>query len=87
MRVTEKRFIDFEKVRNYCIANNLYELGTNEDYNNLLLNLCRRDKEIKTNDLIMIAENILIFSETEMDIKNIIFDLANQCCYTTFIYS
>lgn len=82
MKIKEKRVIRFEKVRSMCINQDLYDCGTNEDYSNLLLNLCSNEKEMTLEKIIEIAEDILIHSDTEMEITNIMFLLINECCVT-----
>lgn len=83
MKIREVRQISKEKVRAMCIRNELYDCGTNEDYDNLLSVLCNNDEyEMTTEHILRIAEDIIIHSDTEMDIKDIMFELINECCYT-----
>lgn len=84
MKVKEIRKIDFEKVRAMCISNDLYDCGTNADYNHLLLVLCDRCQNVTTAKIIEIAEDILIHSDSEIELTSIMYMLANDCCYTTF---
>ena len=83
-KIKETRTIDFEKVRAMCIKYDLYTCGTNEEYTNLLLNLCSNENEMTTEQLYKITEDILIHSDTEMEWSSIMFNLANDCCYTFF---
>lgn len=84
----ETRKIMNDKVRSLCIRNNFYTCGDCEEYDNLLSNLCSGNKEITTSDLIEIADDILKHSSnlfySNDDIKSLVFDLANSCCYTVF---
>lgn len=82
MKLKEVRAIDCEKVRSMCIRLDLYDCGTNEDYSNLLFSLCSNEHEMNTSQILKIAEDILIHSDSEIELTSIMFNLINDCCYT-----
>ena len=84
MNIKETRTIRHEKVRTMCIQNDLYTCGTNEEYAYLLFTLCDNSEETTTEKLLEIATDIKNHSNTDMEITNIMFFLANECCYTFF---
>lgn len=88
----EIRRIDEMKVRRMCINEDFYTCGTNEDYGNLLFNLC--DKEnVTLADIEEIAADILVHSVWERKaesygcdydelLANVMGNLINDCCYS-----
>lgn len=91
MKFKEVRVIRSVSVRNMCIKYGFYTCGTNEQYLNLLNNLCKKENPSLT-DLKEIAEDILSHSKTEEKmeecgetyeelIMSVMTDLINECCY------
>lgn len=78
---------EFEKVRRYCIKNNLYTRGTCKEYDAMLENVHRHENNPDALCVEMIAEDIFNHSDfdTRYDctaseaIDNILFDLPNEC--------
>lgn len=89
----EIRRIDSSKVRGICVEYNFYTCGTIEEYENLLLNLCDRDREIDIDALVEIATDIIEHSSQksfepfagENLTTSIMWYLANECCMYGFI--
>lgn len=92
MRIKETRKIDAYKVRQMCIKDNYYTRGTNEDYTNLLMNLCEMDADTYT--IYIIATDIIEHSDYEKKMNEygctleelttyIMENLINECCYTS----
>lgn len=77
------REISRYNVRKACIAYDWYTCGDCEEYEKMLTNVSNI-KKVTVSDLKEIATDIKNHSETDYDIKNIMFVLANECC-TTFI--
>lgn len=88
----EIRKINSSKVRQMCIKDNYYTKGTNNEYENLLLNLCN-DKNMTLKKIEKIATDILQHSDwqsksrsygCEYDelLKSVMANLINECCYT-----
>lgn len=87
----EIRTIDSSKVRSLCIEYDFYTCGTIAEYDNLLLNLCDREREIDTAALVEIATDIIEHS-AERTLANfddrltsIMWYLANECCWISFV--
>ena len=83
----EFRRIDASKVRSLCIEYDFYTCGTCADYDNLLLNLCDRDREIDLAALIEIATDIVEHSSNRVlnnfeddKVKAVLWYLGNECC-------
>lgn len=86
----EIRKIDNMKVRAMCIKDSYYTSGTNEDYENLLFNLCEKDN-ITLDDIEEIASDILVHSVWEKKARaygysydelltDVMTNLINECC-------
>ena len=79
----ETRKIDCCKVRAACIRYNWYTAGDCEEYDNMF-NFIRNLQTATTDDLKAVATDIKEHSDTEYEIADIMFVIANDCC-TTFI--
>ena len=79
----EIRKISMYNVITECIKNDWYTKGDCDDYNNILT-FAKSLENATTDDLETIATDIKTHSETDYEIKHIMFVLANDCC-TTFI--
>ena len=79
----EIRKISMYNVRKECIKYNWYTKGDCDEYD-YMLTFTKCLENVTTDDLETIATNIKINSETDYEIKEIMFVLANDCC-TTFI--
>lgn len=86
-----------DKVRSLCIKDNYYTMGNNEQYENLLFNLCDESKSITLKQIEKIADDILQHSDWEKKAKSygcdydflkicLMENLINECCYT-FVYT
>lgn len=81
--MNEIRELKVNKVRAACINNEWYTAGDCDDYNNLFV-LIRNLPTGTTETLEMVATDIKEHSDTEDEIKDIMFVLANECCITYF---
>ena len=79
----EVREISKYDVRKACIAYNWYTCGDCEEYDHMLTYVGNIERAT-TDELETIATDIKQHSNTDYDVKNIMFVLANECC-TTFI--
>ena len=77
----EKRTISMFDVRKVCISHDWYTAGDVEEYDNIL-NYVNDIDEATTDELYVIAADIKEHSETEYEIEDIMFVLANECCLT-----
>lgn len=80
----EVKSIDFESVRGKCIEKRWYTRGTTKEYTALadyILDL----EEVTTENLVVIANDILEHSETDYNIEAILWEL-NRVCNTYFIH-
>ena len=94
MLFKEVRILDSEKLRNYCIRNNYYTAGDNEEYSNLLYyqknnnieNLTTYDVFRLSNDIFEHSDITLCDSYTREDaIRIIMQDIINTCCITIIV--
>lgn len=74
----EIRVISATALRQLCIDKNWYTLGDNYEYAHLLFDLAQYKKNLTTDDIIEIAENIMEHSELDYDvsIESIAFEVA-----------
>ena len=82
------------KVRSICIKNNWYTRGTNEQYENLLVNIVGWGDTVATDELLTkVAQDIMEHSDMRYDKYNcteeemlvaVVFELANYAC-TTYV--
>ena len=82
MRIVRK--LTWDSVRSYCINNDLYTRGFNEDYTRLYNYIADRDNYIGDNDLIIIAKDIWYHSDMEsndLELDNIISGLNRLSFY------
>lgn len=92
MTITEVRKIRWELVRQFCISNAFYTMGSSENYNHLLFDLCDKCENVTTPWLQEIATNIYDHTEAKYfpgmspntAIASIMFGLVRECCYTYF---
>ena len=91
MKIKEFRRIDGGTVREMCIRNDYYTMGTSREYENLLMNLCGgmyQGVEATTEVIQKIAEDIFQHSDEEAYnrkygggmFESIAFELLNECC-------
>ena len=76
--------IDFESVREKCIVKRWYTRGTTKEYTDLADYIFDLE-EVTTENLVVIANDILEHSETDYDIEAILWEL-NKMCNTYFIH-
>jgi len=74
----ETRHLSGYDLRSLCVKENLYTLGTNEEYFNLL-ETAEKTENITTDDLVELATDIKSHSETDAEITSIMFILAKAC--------
>ena len=89
----EVRIIRSDSVRNMCIKEGYYTRGTNQEYCNLLCEMCDYNGSASLEDLEKIATDILEHSDWEKIaeeygasydelVRMVMADLLNECCYT-----
>lgn len=79
----EIRKIDARAIRSLCVRNDWFTLGDNSDYETLL-NYGFSDREITTDEIVEMAEIIKEYSDTDMEITSIMFELG-RICTTVFV--
>lgn len=77
----EVRKISRENVRKACISRNWYTRGDCEEYEHILSYVDNLERAT-TDELETIATDIKQHSNTDCEIKTIMFILANECCIT-----
>ena len=77
----ERRTLDMNDLRQLCIKNNWYTLGTNEQYSKLL-DMTRVDN-VTSEMIAKMAYDIKFKSETEHNAESICFEIA-RICYSFF---
>lgn len=75
----EKRFISWDEVRSLCIEKRWYTRGTNEQYTELAI-FVEDLEEVTTEDLVIIANDILEHSNTEYGLETILWELNRASC-------
>ena len=91
--VREDRMINVQRLRNYCIANDYYDAGTNEEYDNLF-KYCRAHEYLSGQNIYEIAKDICIHSskldendeDDEEVITNIMYDLVSKSIIYSVFY-
>ena len=78
MTIKETRGLYYGDVMGYCIENNLYSRGTNEDYAKML-DYIQGLKNVTGKALYKIAKDIKEHSDTHYEITDLMFDLAKKC--------
>ena len=78
MTIKETRGLYWGNVRAYCIKNDLYSAGTNEEYAKML-DYVQSLKNVTPKALYKIAKDIKDHSKTHYEITDLMFDLAKQC--------
>lgn len=76
-----ERIIRWDEVRRFCIDNELYTNGCNEEYNKLYEFIVERNNKINDDDLVIISEDILDHSITEFELIDIISGLNRRSFY------
>ena len=75
------RKLGWETVRRYCISRNLYTRGCNEEYESLYEYIAEKNYIISDEDLLVIANDILVHSDTDLLIENIFSGLNRESYY------
>lgn len=78
----ESARMSWDDVRSLCIAKNLYTRGTSEDYTKLsqLVNYWDdNEKDITTQMLQVVAEDILEHSSTEYNLEALMLEMQRSC--------
>lgn len=74
MKIKKERRLYSDDVMNLCRVKELYTCGNCSEYGKML-DMCNKDN-ITDNQLFKIAYDILLHSDTERDIENIMFELS-----------
>lgn len=82
VKLTETRYLNPCDLRSLCIRRDWYTRGTCAQYDNLL-EAVRKTADMTTGNLYIIAKDILDHSNTDQDLTDIMYDLA-EACVTTF---
>lgn len=77
----ETRKISMDNVRKACISHNWFTCGDCEEYD-YMLSYVNNLETATTDELETIATNIKEHSDTDYEVRNIMFVLANECCIT-----
>ena len=77
----EVRTISSRDVRKACISYDWYTCGDCEEYEHILSYVDELAR-VTTDELETIATDIKQHSDTDYEIKSIMFVLANECCIT-----
>lgn len=97
-KLQETRHLFWEELRKYCIRNGYYTLGTNEEFDELYHLLprtqcregLRESEHVTTEDLLTIAQNIMLHSEPSkfelMDLGTLVFSINDECCVDCFLF-
>ncbi len=74
----EIRKISAIALRQLCIEKDWYTAGDNDEYGHLLFDLANNKKNLATDDIIEIAEDIMEHSEMESDrtVESVAFEVA-----------
>ena len=81
----ETRIMNRGKLQESCIKYKWFTEGILGDYCSML-SYAENLTNVTTDNLEKIAIEILLNSDTEYEIENIMFILANECCTTFFEY-
>ena len=74
----ERRILTQENLKKLCIENKFYTRGDNKDYT-YLMNFTKENVNLSTDDIIEIACDIKVHSDTELKLISIIEIVANSC--------
>jgi len=74
----ETRKLYSEDLRRLCIQKGWYTNGSNEEYQ-LMLTLADKCVNVKSDDIVGFARDILIHSDTEYPLESICFEVAKIC--------
>lgn len=77
----EIRTLSASNLRALCIRKDWYTRGSNDEYEHLLLDLAERKKNLTTDDIILIAEDIAAHSNIsdDYDIECIAWEVNRSC--------
>lgn len=87
MKLVETRRIDTDRVRQMCIENDYYTMGTNEEYSRMfkkcdlgynILDIAKDIFEHSNKEKLMYQSG----SDEREVLENICYGLINDCCYT-----
>lgn len=81
MTIKERKLWNMHDMRSACIRNNLYTMGSNEEYSEMLMNIEKLYPTLTT--IQSIAQNILDHSE-DQSLTNIMYIIANEVVKTCF---
>lgn len=80
MTIIERQHLSITDVRSMCIAEDLYTCGTNKEYEAMfyMVNALYPKSILTGEDLYPIAADILAHSNTDMEVADIMFLLAEK---------
>jgi len=78
MKTAETRILYRDDWRRLCIARDWYTLGYSEEYEQLL-RYADNSKDVSATDIVHIAKDIKLHSETDYPLSSICFDVAEIC--------
>lgn len=81
--IKENRIINRESLRKLCINFDLYTLGTNKEYEEMLED-AELEEHLTTNKIVEIAQNILKHSETDIELGCLCTEI-NKAAFTFFV--
>lgn len=79
--IKEKRFINFLDLRQLCIRNKWYTLGTVEEYNSFLISTTKMEN-VTVKEIVEIAEDIKEHSKIDYELTDICFEIGRICIST-----
>jgi len=80
MKTFEKRTITYDSLKNLCINNQWYTIGTTKEFENLLMQAEKTN--LTAQDIGNMAYDIVKHSITEDTIDMICFEIARECTST-----
>lgn len=80
--ITEKRFTDVDSLRSVAIDNQWFTHANNHQYDEEYLSY-GNGVNLSTDDIYRMAQAVVKYSDTDMEITSIMFEIA-RVCYTVF---
>lgn len=85
VKLKETRYLNPRDVRALCVRRDWYSRGTCEQYDNML-EAVRQTPDMTTGNLYIVAKDILDHSNTDCDLTDTLYDLAEACVITFEIH-
>jgi hypothetical protein len=80
--IKEKRILPGDDLRRLCIDKNWYTCGCNKEYD-AMFKLIYECENVETATIVKIAEDIKTHSDTDYEVTNICFEIA-EICHSVF---